>query len=305
MISIVSLSNGQYLVGKGAKTYLTKPHSHLPSWYTPDFFLESTLPWHTHESYAIVDELKFPKQVLQLGEPECLDAMFRSMNLLKGVVYTRCPVYNFNPYSVLSHLSGKHLIYATEGIVGATPELLFTLSPKGLETMALAATADNERDLQREKEQEEHQIVVEAIQKALEPYGRITLGPQVTSPYGKLFHLKTPISLEGSLTFQQAVEALHPTPAVGAWPLKEGKKWLREQDRRLPRYRYGAPFGYSLPERQEARALVAIRCIQWNAEEAYLYAGAGITAQSIYEDECQEIKNKMAATANLMGISTF
>lgn len=300
--SIASLKNGAYLVGKGVKQQLEAPHPTLPSWYAPDFFLQNDKPWHTHETFEIVTKFSFPTREMYLGLPECFKTMFEAMNLEKGVVYTRCPVYNFDPYAVLANLSGHSMVYATEGIVGVTPELLFELTTEGLETMALAATARFEAALYGVKEQEEHRIVIEAIEKALAPYGTVVRGEPMAIRYGHLYHLKTAITLQGDISFAQAVKALHPTPAVGAWPPQSAPQWLLAQNERLPRHRYGAPFGYVFPEAKESRCFVAIRCIQWNNQGAYLFAGAGITPQSHWELEQQEIHQKMTATASLMGL---
>lgn len=301
-ISVVSLKDGQLLVGRGEKQFLETSHPEKPSWYTPDFFLRSKTPWHVHESYEVVSRLDFPSRHMTREQAEDFREMYESMNLEKGVVYTRSKVHGFDPLAVLARLN-KAYIYATDGIVGATPEILFELTPGHLHTMALAATAETLADLEQEKEQEEQGIVVTSIVEALKPFGDVELGKKSAVSYGKLLHLHTPISLKGNISFEEAVKILHPTPAVGAWPKEAGKIWLWEQEKRLPRKRYAAPFGYVFPERGEARAFVAIRCVQWDSEGAYLWAGAGITAKSEYEKEKAEIDKKFEATANLMGIA--
>ena len=303
-ISVVSLKDGRLLVGRGAKRYLDKPDLEMPSWYTPDFFLRDELPWHVHESYEVVEKFDFPQREMYLGEMESFRERYETMKLEKGVVYTRCQVLGFDPFSALSRLNSGH-IYATDKIIGATPEILFDLNSTGLTTMALASTAEKVSDLEGEKEQEEHEIVVRSIFEALSPFGLLEKGERSALPYGNLFHLQTPIQLTGQISFEEAVQALHPTAAVGAWPKTAGKKWLLEQEQHLPRKRYGAPFGYIFPERNEARAFVAIRCVQWDDQGAYLWAGAGITSKSSYEKERAEIQKKLEATASMMGENSF
>lgn len=304
-ISVVSLKDGSLLVGEGQKTFLSAPHPTLPSWYAPDFFLEHPMPWHTHENYFIKEGFSFPKQYARMTEPLDFKPMFDDMRLKKAVAYTFCPLENFSWESALQHLSERgrrYFLYATDGIMGASPEILFDLEKGRLITWALAATAKNPEELEGAKEVEEHAIVVEGIKAALSGYGNVVVKPKEIATFGTLHHLKQEIELQASLTFEEAVKALHPTPALGAWPRDEGTLWLKKWGCIVPRGRFGAPFGYSFPERDESRAFVAIRCVQWEGEEAALWAGAGITEKSSFAKESAEVLQKLSNTAFLMGI---
>ena len=304
-ISLTTLKDQKLLVGRGKKTLHSHPHPEKPSWYAPDFFLNDPTPWITHESYEIVDTLQYEKAQAKRGQVACFKAMFDDIQIKKAVAYTFQDVENFCWKSALSHITerGKsHYIYGTDGILGATPELLFDLEKEGLSTVALAATAENPDDLFREKELEEHQIVVDAILEELAPFGPVVLGKKQAYPFKNLFHLKQDITLKASIDFETAVKVLHPTPALGAFPKKPGADWLKKWGNIVPRGRFGAPFGYVFPEREEARAFVAIRCVQWDDTKANLWAGAGITEKSSFAEETEEVLKKLSNTANLMGL---
>lgn len=304
-LSLVSLKGGSFLVGRGEKTYSAQPHPSLPSWYTPDFFLTEPLPWHTHETYEVVDALDLKRVSSTREEPYCFQEMFNDITLTKAVAYTHQPIHNFSWESALSFLMERgrnYFIYATDGILGGTPELLFDITSDGIETVALAATALNPEALQNQKEQEEHEIVVKGIQEALLPFGNLTIYPIEDCSFGKLLHLKQKLKLNAQPEFDQLIKALHPTPALGAWPKKPGKAWLEKWEVLRPRRRFGAPFGYSFPERNESRVFVAIRCVQWNTSQAALWAGAGITDKSLFAEEKVEVLQKLSNTAFLMGI---
>lgn len=304
-ISLVSLKSGKFLVGKGPKTFLAAPDPVKPSWYAPDFFLKTALPWHTHETWEEVDHLPYYPQSTKTLPMEPLNEMYDDMQLEKGVIYTFQKLSQFCPESAAYHLTSQksgHFIYGTEGILGASPELLCEVEGGQVKTMALAGTAETTEELLNEKEQEEHAIVVKGIVAALSPYGKVAVAPQEISPYGALYHLKTPIHLHAEVPIELLIKQLHPTPALGAWPREAGKVWLEKWEAIRPRRRFGAPFGYTFPERGESRFFVAIRCVQWDEAGAALWAGAGVTRKSCFAKEKQEVIQKLKTIATLMGI---
>lgn len=304
-ISIVSLKGGSYLVGWGKKTYYANAHPKKPSWYAPDFFLENKTPWHTHEHTQVLPSLSYSRRPMTAGKPASFKDMYNDMKLIKGVVYTSLPLYNFDWQSALTFLleRGKnYYVYGTEGILGATPELLFDLSEGKVETMALASTSEIPETLLEPKEQEEHSIVVKGIYESLSNFGSVSKQLTELASFGSLYHLRTKITLNASPSFDVLVAALHPTPALGTWPKKEGTEWLKKWNEKVPRHRYGAPFGYSFPEMGETRVFVAIRCVQWDDQGAALWAGVGVTHQSVYENEWLEVLSKFQNIANLFGL---
>ncbi|HEY4831978.1 MAG TPA: chorismate-binding protein, partial [Waddliaceae bacterium] len=99
--------------------------------------------------------------------------------------------------------------------------------------------------------------------------------------------------------FIEVVEMLHPTPALGAFPRILGKTWLMDYQTKMNRGRYGAPVGYYYPSKEEGECFVAIRNVQWVGPEAQIGAGCGIVAQSVFEQEWDEIQLKIQSIKSM------
>ena len=193
---------------------------------------------------------------------------------------------------------------ADYGVLGITPELLFSHSqhtPQKVQTMALAGTCHashcQELFIKNEKERHEHQLVVQGICQSLQKLGSVQVGTIQLFQLPRLTHLMTPIKvqLSHSFHFDQLVDSLHPTPALGAFPLKEGKKWLEDYQTHTPRHFFGAPIGFSYPQMGLSHCLVGIRNVQWDASGMSIGAGCGVVKQSTFEKEWQEIQFKIRA----------
>lgn len=93
-------------------------------------------------------------------------------------------------------------------------------------------------------------------------------------------HLYTPV--EGTLareaTILQLVKHLHPTPALGGVPRKEAMEIIRQYEP-MNRGLYAAPIGW-LDADGNGEFAVAIRSAALIENNAYLYAGGGIVADS-------------------------
>lgn len=189
-----------------------------------------------------------------------------------------------------------------QGILGVTPELLFSHSihmPKQVQTMALAGTSKYaESFIDNAKERFEHQCVVQGICESLHSLGSVDVGEIQLYPLKDLFHLMTPIELKLNqyFDFEEMVNRLHPTPALGAFPVEKGKEWLIQYDRHTPRYFYGAPIGFQYLQKGLSQCFVGIRNVQWNEKGMFIGAGCGVVNQSIFEKEWQEIQLKTQAT---------
>lgn len=190
------------------------------------------------------------------------------------------------------------------GVLGITPELLFSHSqkePGKVSTMAVAGTCHPSHDqhafLHDEKQRHEHQLVVRGISLSLEPLGSVKLGEIQLLQLPRLTHLLTPIEvkLRDPFKFVTLVRSLHPTPALGAFPVVEGKKWLENYQKHTPRDYYGAPIGFHYPQTGITRCLVGIRNVQWDPSGMRIGAGCGVVKQSTFEKEWQEIQFKLKA----------
>jgi isochorismate synthase EntC len=193
-----------------------------------------------------------------------------------------------------------------EFLVGATPELLFEIAEGGrLSTMAVAGTRRANGSAvalaSNPKDREEHQSVVDDLVAQLGAWGRPTASDTIVRSFGPLEHLVADISVEAGpgVDFETVARRLHPTPALGAYPRGEvGASWLESLDPRGERRRFGAPFGLRWPSGR-GRCVVAIRGLQYHDGRLEIWAGCGVVPRSRYEDEWQEVLDKIQAVRAL------
>jgi menaquinone-specific isochorismate synthase len=187
--------------------------------------------------------------------------------------------------------------------IGATPERLLRKRGRALETEALAGSIDvgaesPERQLEASsKELEEHELVVSAIQRALEPVCeevRLPSRPGVQR-LKHLLHLRTPIqaTLRSETHVLEIVERLHPTPAVGGVPTPAALDWISRREP-FDRGWYAGAVGW-FDALGDGEFNVALRSGLVRAREARLYAGAGIVRGSVAAQEYAETTWKLAA----------
>lgn len=254
-----------------------------------------------------------------------LESDLQSGRLLKAVPYIfESSVYPINTLnlkkallSILNALKNKPLFAygfwdTQSGLLGATPELLFQKNGKDscrLETMACAGTEQNNQEnsslLSAPKEQHEHHMVIRGLEESVASLGgSIIVHPTKILKLPLLSHLVTPISvdLKHPITFEQAVRALHPTPALGAFPRQAGLKWLQEMQKFLPRQRFGAPAGIIQAGGDYSTCIVAIRNAQWNSGRIEIGAGCGIVSGSQLESEWAELDLKIASIKNILDL---
>ncbi len=189
--------------------------------------------------------------------------------------------------------------------IGATPELLVSIDEHSrFKTVALAGTKrftsgmDIKSVAWTEKEIEEQAMVSRYI---INCFKKIRLreyeehGPR-TAAAGNLLHLKTEYEVDMKATnFPQLgsvmLKLLHPTSAVCGMPLRNALDFLKENEG------YDRQFysGYLGPVnfRNESHIFVNLRCMQIHDQQATLYAGAGVTIDSIAEKELEETEMKM------------
>ena len=187
--------------------------------------------------------------------------------------------------------------------VGATPEILARQIGSRLETHALAGTAPRGFDarsdtalglalLQSDKDRREHQIVVDSLRASLGSLGSdVQCGPTALRRLTRIQHLETPLTAQVDPdTFLDAVDRLHPTPALGGSPRRHALTWLAENEP-LERGWFGGPIGWQ--EGDEAECLVAIRSALLHGEHAWTFAGAGIVSASNPDAEWDETTLKL------------
>lgn len=194
-----------------------------------------------------------------------------------------------------------------EGVLGATPETLFSYSQGQLQTMALAGTCPREDKSRRislledPKERQEHELVREDLHRVLQQYGRVEMSEPFILELPTLLHLKSDIRVECSKPphFKELLMSLHPTPALGVAPRSYGYKWMAPLPGQEGRRGFGAPFAFMGPE--FIQCVVAIRCVQWFADRVQVGSGCGVVLASQLEQEWRELAQKRFSVQKIMG----
>lgn len=203
---------------------------------------------------------------------------------------------------------------AQHGFWGATPELLAGVTGDKIETMALAGsikrgqtpTEDQdyaEKLLNDPKERFEHQLVSDQIQAKLAPMtDELTVHPTDVYKLENIQHIYTPI--EGKLKEPRGilplVEKLHPTPALGGAPRDKAMQAIADYEP-FPRGWYAAPIGW-IDYKMDGQFAVAIRSAMTQSNRVWLYAGAGIVADSQPQKEWQETALKFRPIMEALGV---
>ncbi|MBX3033008.1 MAG: chorismate-binding protein [Bdellovibrionaceae bacterium] len=197
-----------------------------------------------------------------------------------------------------------------QGLLGATPEILFDVQGRALRTMALAGTlakADGRaEDLARsQKDQYEHRLVVKDIRNELQNIGQVRVGTTEIVDLPTLWHLKTSIEAElhDEPDIEDLIRRLHPTAALGVFPRLFGWRWMRELPGQEGRARYGAPVTWRLGGGR-VLSLVGIRHLQWRGDQLLLGSGCGIVKDSDVDAEWTELIRKRQSVLKILGIAT-
>ncbi|WP_080800798.1 isochorismate synthase [Arabiibacter massiliensis] len=196
--------------------------------------------------------------------------------------------------------------YADVFFCGCTPELLVRKRGAEVESMCLAGTcpaggSEEERArlaaelMADEKNRAEHDYVVKFIR---EVFCRTCYGVDVPAepgilPLTHVQHLCTPARarmLEG-VDLWTMMGDLHPTPAVAGTPVGEAQMLLREIEAYNRGFFAGA-CGY-IDGAGDGEFSVALRTGVFDGEIGWVYAGCGIVAGSVADDEYDEIGMKL------------
>jgi menaquinone-specific isochorismate synthase len=203
-------------------------------------------------------------------------------------------------------------VYACDGMVGATPELLVRRRGDRVESRPMAGTVIGNDDaaLARldgsEKDMREHQPVPRAIADALAPWCTeldVPAAPEVVR-LASVAHLVSPVA--GRLRSPEPdawalVAALHPTPAVGGSPRELALRTIAALEP-ASRGRYAGPVGW-VDARGDGDWGVALRGASVEGTRARLHAGAGIVAGSDPEAEWRETEAKLQPMLGALGVS--
>jgi isochorismate synthase len=196
--------------------------------------------------------------------------------------------------------------------IGASPELLVSIDPNmKFKTVALAGTKIFEQGIDpksvawTQKDIEEQAMVSRYI---INCFKKIRLreytehGPR-TAVAGNLIHLKTDYEVDMVATnFPQLgsvmLKLLHPTSAVCGMPLDAAAQFIKDNEGYDREYYSGylGPVNF----KNESNIFVNLRCMQVQQTKGWCYAGAGVTVDSIPEQEWLETEMKMNTLMNVL-----
>ena len=188
--------------------------------------------------------------------------------------------------------------------IGASPELLLSIQPDLVRTMALAGTQENPHDGALTdiewgaKEQEEQALVSDYIRGFFEKANVETVyeeGPRTVSA-GNVVHLQTDFSIpfaqtpleqkRKSMLANQVLHELHPTSAVCGMPKEKALSFILDHEG----YNRSFYSGFLGPVHIDGytNLFVNLRCMQLGKAKANIYVGGGITGDSDPEAEWDE-----------------
>jgi len=207
-------------------------------------------------------------------------------------------------------------VYADDGFVGASPELLVARSGRHAVARPMAGTVPSGGSSDAEarriawlrasaKNANEHRLVIDEVAAALRTVAStLHVAPVEVVRLPTVAHLTTRIVAdlgEGDdrPTALQLAALLHPTPAVAGSPRDAALAAIAELEP-FERGRYAGPVGW-VDARGDGEWAIALRCAALDGRRARLWTGAGIVAGSDPESEWYETEAKAAA---MLGVLT-
>lgn len=191
--------------------------------------------------------------------------------------------------------------------IGASPELLLSADGKYIHTMALAGTRPVDSSEQwDEKNINEQKIVVDYIANTLRQHNlHPEIGKTITKKAASVEHICTSIRAVipynwSMLELCNLLMDISPTPALGGYPKQEAMQFIRNHEMHDRGY-YGGFFGILESEKQ-FQLFVNLRSgyVNLDKTEIALFAGGGITAQSVPIEEWEETRRKVKTMADII-----
>lgn len=204
--------------------------------------------------------------------------------------------------------------FAVDGLIGASPETLVTVSGGTVTARVLAGTiargADADADTAASfslatssKDLDEHGYAVRSVLEALRPStSSLVAGEQpFMLKLPNVWHLATDVEgrLDAEASALDLVAALHPTAAVAGTPTAAALDVIRRLEP-FDRGRYAGPVGW-IDANGDGEWAIALRCAQFHLDDDTdaaapipftAYAGAGIVSASDPESEMLETRVK-------------
>jgi menaquinone-specific isochorismate synthase len=204
-------------------------------------------------------------------------------------------------------------LYASDGLVGASPELLVARRGRRATSRPMAGTVPRGATAAAEtsglarltgspKEAVEHRLVVDAVAEGLAKVAdRVEVARPEVVRLATVAHLATEVTADLTEPRPTALELaglLHPTPAVGGSPRDAAMAVIAALEP-FDRGRYAGPVGW-VDGAGDGEWAVALRCATLEGRRARLLAGAGIVAGSDPDAEWAETEHKLRATLEVL-----
>lgn len=202
-------------------------------------------------------------------------------------------------------------------LIGASPELLVEKAGFRIRANPLAGSAPRSGDpaederraqalLTSPKDRHEHEVVVEAVARALRPFCKHLEVPAEPSlvETNTMWHLSTVLTgelLDPFVSSLLLAAFLHPTPAVCGAPAVEAKEAIRELEP-FERGYFTGMVGWC-DANGDGEWVVTIRCAEVQDRSLQLFAGAGIVVGSTPEAELAETSAKLRTMLLALGLS--
>ena len=198
--------------------------------------------------------------------------------------------------------------YLVDGLVGATPELLIRRQGGLATSRVLAGTVSLDPEhtdsvhkaaelARSQKDVAEHEFAVESVARALEPFCAAMNVPEAPSvlPLPNVLHLATDVTghCDPDTSALALAAALHPSAAVCGTPTFAAREVISELEV-MDRGRYAGPVGWvdARGDGEWALALRGGQVLEHDKRQVQLFAGCGIVADSVAEDELAETNAK-------------
>jgi menaquinone-specific isochorismate synthase len=208
---------------------------------------------------------------------------------------------------------GSTFVYASDGFVGASPELLVRRQGRVATSRPMAGTVPRGDSAAAEadglarltgsaKEAVEHRLVVDAVAEGLaKAADRVAVGRPEVVRLTTVAHLATEITAELTGPLPTALELaglLHPTPAVGGSPRDAALAAIATLEP-FDRGCYAGPVGW-VDRAGDGEWAVALRGASLDGRHARLLAGAGIVPGSDPDAEWAETEHKLRAMLEVL-----
>ena len=203
--------------------------------------------------------------------------------------------------------------FSVDNLVGATPELLVRRTGDIVMSRVLAGTVKRRGDATdealamalfgSEKDLEEHEYAVQSVARALGAHCTDLDVPQRPHVLNlpNVSHLGTDVvgQLADNAPVLALAASLHPTAAVCGTPTGRALAIIREIEG-MDRGRYAGPVGW-FDAHGDGEFGIALRCAQFDSNQARAFAGCGIVSGSDPELELAESNAKLIPITSALG----